>query len=273
MVITEIFNDKQCKNKESFGLMLMAAENYTNEDNQYLTENPVEIAQIITVLARNKTALNMSFNHGQDQGLTLVIGVSANKKWVYLDKSLDAGFNKRLIDSSTITFTKTDGVKIRWSAYQISEAKLKDGSALKIPLPESLYRFQRREFFRSPTPSVNPIICYIPYTNPTSQQEETLAMPLVDISLGGIGTVMKDHLSKAIEVEAEFDGCKITLPNYGELNTRLRVRHITDKVMANGSKKFQVGFQLTALTRVEERVLQQYVVHLEREALVLASAG
>ncbi len=253
--------------------MLMAAQDYTSEDDQYLTENPVEIAQIIAVLARNKTALNMSFNHGQDQGLTVVIGVSADKKWVYLDKSLDAGFNQRLMDSSTVTYTKTDGVKIRWSSHEMAEAKLKDGSALKIPLPARLYRFQRREFFRSPTPSVNPIVCYIPYTNPTNQQEETLAMPLADISLGGIGTVVADHLSTLIEVEAEFDHCKIILPKYGELDTRLRVRHITDKVMANGSKKFQVGFQFTALTTAEERLLQQYVVHLEREALVLASAG
>ncbi|CAN0228200.1 unnamed protein product, partial [Chrysoparadoxa australica] len=67
----------------------MASQNYINEDEQFLTTNPVEIAQIITVLAKDKTTLNMSFNHGQEQGLTVVIGVSADKRWVYLDKSLD----------------------------------------------------------------------------------------------------------------------------------------------------------------------------------------
>lgn len=248
----------------------MATQNYTSDDEKFLTENPVEIAQIITVLAKEKATLNMSFNHGQDQGLTVVIGVSADKKWVYLDKSLDAGFNRRLMESSTVSYTKTDGVKIRWSSHEMAEAKLSDGSALKIPLPKRLYRFQRREFFRSPTPAVNPVICHIPYINPTNEQHETLAMPLADISLGGIGTMAVDHLSSIIEVEAVFEHCKIELPDFGELNTRLCVRHITETVMANGAKKFRVGFQFTALTRVEERVLQQYVLHLEREALVLA---
>ncbi len=250
----------------------MAAQNYTSEDEQFSTENPVEIAQIIAVLAKDKTTLNMSFNHGQDQGLTVVIGVSADKKWVYLDKSLDAGFNQRLMESSTVSYTKTDGVKIRWSSHEMAEAKLLDGSALKIPLPERLYRFQRREFFRSPTPAVDPIICHIPYINPSNEQQETLDMPLADISLGGIGTMASDHLSRLIEVEAVFDDCKIELPKFGKLDTRLLVRHITETVMANGSKKFRVGFQFTDLTRAEERILQQYVLHLEREALVLASA-
>ncbi len=252
--------------------MVVAAQNYTSEDDQYLTGNPVEIAQIITVLAKNKTTLNMSFNHGQDQGLTVVIGVSSDKKWVYLDKSLDAGFNQRLMDSSTVIYTKTDGVKIRWSSHEMQEAKLTDGSALKIPLPDQLYRFQRREFFRSPTPSVNPVICHIPYEDPITEQTKMFDLPLTDISLGGIGTLAADHLPAPVEVEAVFDHCKIDLPNFGDLETRLRVRHITNEVMPNGAKKLRVGFQFTALTRAEERVLQQYVLNLEREALVLAGA-
>lgn len=251
----------------------MANQSYIKEDDQFLTTNPVEIAQIISVLAKDKATLNMSFNHGQEQGLTVVIGVSADKRWVYLDKSLDAGFNQRLIDSSTVIYSKTDGVKIRWTSHEMAAVKLKDGEALKIPLPEQLYRFQRREFYRSPTPAVDPLICHIPYENPTNQRHETLQMPLVDISLGGIGTMVADHLSPQIEVEAEFEQCRIHLPQYGDLETRLRVRHITDIVMANGAKKFRVGFQFIGLTPTEERILQQYVLHLEREALVLASAG
>lgn len=255
------------------GLVLMASQSYINEDEQFLTTNPVEIAQIITVLAKDKTTLNMSFNHGQEQGLTVVIGVSADKRWVYLDKSLDGGFNRRLLDSSTVVFSKTDGIKIRWAGHEMAAVKLKDGEALKIPLPDQLYRFQRREFYRSPTPAVDPLICYIPYENPTNKKQETLQMPLVDIGLGGIGTMVPDHLSPQIAVEAEFEHCRIHLPQYGDLETRLRVRHITDIVMANGSKKFRVGFQFIGLSPAEERILQQYVLHLEREALVLATAG
>ena len=43
-------------------------------------------------------------------------------------------------------------------------------------------------------------------------------------------------------------------------------------MMANGSKKFRVGFEFVELSREEERIVQQYVLHLEREALVMVNS-
>ena len=242
-------------------------------DEQYITHHPVAIVQILKELAKNKTTLNLSFNYGQEQGLTTVIGVSADKKSVYMDKSLDTGFNKKLLASDSIIFTKTDGIKIRWSCKKLTAVKLKDGEAFKLALPKGLYRFQRREFFRSLTPATNPIICNIPYRNPSNDQDEKLEMPLVNASLGGIGTVAGDHLSSILEVEKIFPHCAIAIPRFGELDTSLCVKNISETVMANGAKKFRVGFQFVGLSRAEERIVQQYVLHLEREALVLVGGS
>ena len=62
----------------------------------FITHHSVEIAQILNELAKNKTTLNLSFNYGKDQGLTPVIGISRDKRFVYIDTSLDPGFNERL---------------------------------------------------------------------------------------------------------------------------------------------------------------------------------
>jgi len=246
----------------------MANQSVEQDDDKYLTTHPITIAQILNELAKNKTTLNLSFNHGQEQGLTTVIGVSADKKSVYMDKSLDTGFNKKLTDSETITFAKTDGVKIRWVSYKITEVKLTDGEALKIALPNSLYRFQRREFFRSPAPKVNPGICYIPYINPTSGEQETVEMTLADISLGGVGTIAIDHLLPIIEVQKTFKDCRVMLPKFGDLVVDLCVKIISESNMLNGTKKYRVGFQFLKITHKDERIVQNYVLQLEREALV-----
>lgn len=248
----------------------MEDQKVAQDEDKFLTQHPIAIAQILSELAKNKTTLNLSFNYGQDQGLTTVIGVSRDKKSVYMDKSLDTGFNNRLLASETVVFSKTDGIKIRWVSHQLTEVRLKDGDAIKLPLPKRLYRFQRREFFRSPTPATDPIICYLPYRNPTNDVEEKLEMNLVDASLGGIGTMVPDHLSPLLQLEKVFPNCTIKLPHYGELDTSLCVKHITETVMLNGAKKFRVGFQFISLSHVEQRIVQQYVLHLEREALVLA---
>lgn len=250
----------------------MANQSVEQDDEKYLTTHPITIAQILNELAKNKTTLNLSFNYGQEQGLTTVIGVSADKKSVYMDKSLDAGFNKKLTASETIIFSKTDGIKIRWVSHKITEVRLTDGGAFKIALPKSLYRFQRREFFRSPAPTVNPVICYIPYINPTSDEEETVEMTLADISLGGVGTVVIDHLSPILEVEKIFKDCRMALPKFGDLVVDLCVRLIAESDMLNGAKKYRVGFQFVNITHRDERIVQNYVLQLEREALVLANS-
>lgn len=251
----------------------MADQKVEHEDDKFLTRHPVAIAQILKELAKNKTTLNLSFNYGQDQGLTTVIGVSRDKRFVYMDKSLDPGFNKRLLNSDSITFSKTDGIKIKWNTKKLTEVRLKDGEALKMRLPEGLYRFQRRDFFRSLTPTIEPVLCYIPYVNPTNGEEETMVMTLADASLGGVGTLVDDHLSSLLELEKIFPHCTATVPRFGSLDTSLCVKHMTETVMLNGSKKYRVGFQFVGLSRIEERYVQQYVLQLERAALTLAKGG
>lgn len=248
----------------------MANQDATKDDEKYLTSHPIAIAQILNELAKNKTTLNLSFAYGQEQGLTTVIGVSADKKSVYMDKSLDPGFNKKLLESDTVVFSKTDGIRIRWVTHKITEVKLKDGPALKISLPQSVYRFQRREFFRSPAPTTKPIVCYIPYKNPTTDADEAIEMNLVDISIGGIGVVALDHISPLLEVEKVFEHCKMTLPTFGDLDVGLCVKHISASELLNGAKKYRVGFQFTKLSHQDERAVQNYVLQLERDALVLA---
>lgn len=250
----------------------MVNQSVKEDDEQYLTSHPITIAQILNELAKNKTTLNLSFNYGEEQGLTTVIGVSADKKSVYMDKSLDVGFNKKLMASEKVVFSKTDGIKVRWVSHSITAVKLTDGEALKISLPKSLYRFQRREFFRSPAPTAKPVVCHIPYKNPTSGDSEHLEMALSDISLGGIGTIVMDHLSPLLELESVFEDCTMSFPKFGDLSVGLCVKHITESDMLNGAKKYRVGFQFVNITPQDERLVQNYVLQLEREALVLSHA-
>lgn len=247
----------------------MADQEFAHDDEKFLTRHPVAIAQILNELAKNKTALNFSFNYGQDQGLTTVIGVSKDQRFVYMDKSLDKGFNTRLLNSESITISKTDGIKIRWKTKKLTEVQLKDGEALKMALPESLYRFQRRDYFRSLTPTTDPVLCYIPYENPNNDAEETLVMNLVDASLGGVGTLVSEQLAASVALEVVYPHCAITLPNLGSIDTSLCVKHITETVMLNGAKKRRIGFKFMGLSPLEDRYMQQYVLQLEREALAL----
>jgi len=249
----------------------MMDENKLPDDEQFTVHHPKEVSQILAELSKNKAILNVSFNHGNDQCLTTIIGVDSEKRAVYLDIGLDAGFNKKLLESNHMVISKNDGIRIRWTSAKITLVKLKDGEALKIALPRSMIRLQRREFFRSPTPLVHPLICYVPYHHPINKSENTVfELMLIDASLGGIGTVLSGPLPPVMEVGTVFEDCKLKLPNYGELNISLCVRNVKEIISKSGALRHRIGLQFTDVSKVDERLIQRYVFNLEREALVLA---
>lgn len=249
----------------------MVNENQYTELEKYSVTNPKEICQILTELAKHKALLNLSFNQGQDQCLTSVIGVNAEKNLAYLDMGLDVGFNQRLLAATHLIFSKDDGIKIRWTNQKVILAKLKDGEALKIALPKQLVRMQRREFFRSATHLTNPIICSIPGTNPLSTQDEEVRVTVVDASLGGIGSLLPEHIPPSIQVGRIYQHCKITVPNLAELTVTLSLRYTCEIIMTGGAKKHRLGFEFVDLSHSHQRLIQRYVTNLEREALLLAS--
>ena len=244
--------------------------NMSDED-RCTVRNSKEIGQILVELAKSKSMINVSFNQGQDQCLTTVITVDRVNGIAYLDVGIDDGFNKRLLASTHITFTKNEGVKIKWVSTSITVVKLKDGQALRIAFPQSLVRLQRREFFRLKTPIVNPVICKIPIVNPEFPDEEkTLELTLVDVSLGGVGTIAPDPLPSHVTEGAMFESCKIGFPDIGETHLTLCVRNIKQMNMHDRSVKHRIGFEFMQPSRGNQSLIQRYVTKLERDAIAVA---
>ncbi len=91
------------------------------DEELYVVHNVKEIIQILTDLAKHKVMLKAAFNRGNDVYLTTVIAVDARNKSVYMDIGRDDAFNVRLLASDHVTFSKDDGIKIKWVSEKISE--------------------------------------------------------------------------------------------------------------------------------------------------------
>lgn len=242
-------------------------------DARCTVHNPKEICQILSDLAKNKAVINLSFNQGRDQCLSTVIAVDGDRNAVYLDIGIDEGFNRRLVESNHVIFSKNEGIRISWASSKVTDVRLKDGAAMRIAVPKSLIRLQRREFFRLNTPVVNPIKCFIPYTNPINPDDDALIeLTVIDISLGGIGTILNGPLHPALEVGASFAGCKMELPKEGVVTPSLSVRNIKELTTRLGEVKYRIGLQFVEQSRSDQKMIQHYTFQLEREALVIAKS-
>ncbi len=243
-----------------------------SDDERCTVHNRKEICQILSDLEKNKAVINLSFNQGRDQCLSRVIAVDGDRDAVYLDVGIDEGFNRRLINSNHVIFSKNEGIRISWASPSVSEVQLTDGAALKITVPKSLIRLQRREFFRLNTPVVNPVKCLISYSNPGNPDEDALLeLTLVDISLGGVGAVVIGSLHPALTEGACFPACQMSLP-VGDVAPSLCVRNIKRIELRSGEVKHRIGLQFIEQSAIDQRKIHQYVFNLEREALVIAKS-
>lgn len=244
------------------------------DEEQYIIHNPKEVMQILNDLVKHKTMLKVSFNHGADAYLTNVIAIDAKKHIVHLDIGRDEDFNRRLLASHHVIFSKDDGVKIKWTSTRITEVMLHDGKAIEISLPKDLIRLQRREFYRFSTPIVNPVLCRIPLPDKANpDNENTLELTLLDVSLGGVGVIVPDPLDQALVIGASFDNCKISFPNVGVTNLTLKVKNITEIHTKDGAIKHRVGLQYIEPSRANEGLINRYVFILERQVMALAKVN
>ena len=241
-----------------------------NDEEQFIVQNQKQIIQILNDLAKHHEMLKVSFSH--DTCLTNVISVDVNNHVVYLDIGIDDAFNDRLLASNHVTFSKDDGIRLKWISEQLTLATLKDGKAIRVALPQKLIRLQRREFFRLATPIVNPVPCIIPISNEDNPDaDRTLELTLIDVSLGGIGVIAVNPLDELLVIGANFDKCRINFPEVGETSLTLQVRNITPVTMKDGAAKYRVGLQFISPSRGNEGLINRYTYNLERQAMALAS--
>jgi len=244
---------------------------FVHNEEQYIVHNPKEVTQILNDLIKHKSMIKVSFNRGADVYLTSIISIDAKAGVVYLDVGVDEEFNRRLLASNQVVFIKEDGVKIKWTSTHVAAVDLKDGKAIKITLPKDLIRLQRRDFYRFSTPVANPVICRIPVSDVLNPEEETiLELTLVDVSLGGIGTIVAAPLHPALVVGQALSGCKIGFPDVGETNLVLMVKNITEIHAQDAVTKYRVGFEYVEPSRGNEGLINRYVYILERQAIALA---
>ncbi len=242
------------------------------EEEQWMIYNQKQIIQVLNELAKGHDKLKVSF--GDDVYVTTIVFVDAAHQAVYFDVGLDDDFNRRLISSKRVLFSKEEGVKIKWTSLELSLAQLKDGKAIKISLPKSLMRMQRREFFRLATPLATTVDCVMPVNNlnevKSSAAKKVIHLTLLDVSLGGVGAWAADPLDEALVIGARFNECKINFPQVGEASLTLQIKNITQVTLKDGSIKHRIGMQFISPSRSNEGLINRYAYNLECQIIAAA---
>jgi c-di-GMP-binding flagellar brake protein YcgR len=197
----------------------------------------------------------------EKQFVTEVLNIDWNKNVVWLGTP----YNKRLStqcsqETRYAIVSFPDGVKIQFNGTGMEQEEYQGAEALKISLPHTMARLQRREYFR--------VMADEELNHQVRVHVPCLPMDpkLVDLSLAGCGLLCYRHPS--LQAGNILRDVRIDLMD-GEESILMELHVKNLKNIADDPQHIQVGCELKLIQRGSERRLQRFLLATERRQRAL----
>lgn len=225
---------------------------------KYLLKSREDVVMSLFDLTKKPDLITAYFNHGNESIITTVINVLPDRDLVILECGPNNKKNSQMLTSgSTTCLSKHNDIDIRFQLNELRNARYRGQQVFAAPIPDSLLRLQRREFFRVQTPLMSPITCHLTY------DDKELVLPLADISIGGLAlvdAVKCFHGEKGLLLEQ----CTINFPDKDEqMEVDLEIRGIFMYGKNDGHKVNRIGCAFIDLSPDKSSFIQRYINRLQ----------
>lgn len=232
----------------------------SGRDDQYRITSTREIESVLNGIARSHSRIALYYSDSNDFILTTLLGVGAGGLWLEQDKN--AEHNTRLLLSKKLVFVSSHvQVKVQFVSEQATAVSYQGLPAIFLKLPKSLYRLQRREYYRLITPVASPPLCVIP--GELTVEHEPHEVTIMDISGGGAGLTCKEQDTLLIPGHT-YENCRIDLPDVGEFTGTIEVKNLVLLTTPSGGTMRRAGCEFKNLDGASTILLQRYVTAMQR---------
>lgn len=231
----------------------------------YQVHSRREVIALLRAMHDRKQLVSMHAGGGAESIVTSVLDVDEESGLVVIDRAPTQTSNQRIIESDNISFeTVLDNIRILFFTGEMQECMFEDLPALCMPIPPSLIRLQRREHYRVPTPVANPLRCNIQIPRDSDGGLTTVALPLQNVSGGGIAIIDEKRVLDNT-VGRTYKDCRIDLPGGTLVVATLEIRNSVDLHLPNGKSTRRIGCLFVQLPHPMLAAVQRYITKLERE--------
>ncbi len=229
-----------------------------NEPYQHYSRR--EILVILQDVIDHRALVTLYFNQGEEHVVTTLININPEFEELVFDSAVHDDMNQRIVQSRTITFVAfVDQIKVQFRTQAAELTTFEGRSALRIRLPESVLRLQRRECFRVNAPKAGPLHCEFDLPDRGKTR-----FVVNDLSVGGMG-ILAGPATFEFRSGAVFENCRIDLPGHGLLTTSIEIRHGTGFVKdAQGRPRYHYGCQFLNIAGPVVNLIQRYINQIER---------
>jgi c-di-GMP-binding flagellar brake protein YcgR len=228
---------------------------------QYLLHSKPEIMRVLRDLAKKPDIITAYLNGGAHFFLTAVLGVLPDRDLVVLDYGADESINELALTAERVVcVTRHEHVSVRFTCTRLQRARYQGRTVFAAPLPESVYRPQRREYFRVITPTLVPLKIRVPRPD-----ADPLELVVVDLSCGGAAMYDPEQSFEPSPGEL-IKGCGLELPGFGHVVFDLEIRNRIPTRRNDGSPQVRIGAQFRGLTIDGTAQLQRYLHKLQLDS-------
>ncbi|MHB1353493.1 MAG: flagellar brake protein [Thiobacillus sp.] len=229
---------------------------------RYTLHSKAEILFQLRALQKRKVLVNLDLRGSRQIVVTSVLAVNEADNSVILDSARGDALNHELLAGKGAEFVaQLDGVSISFGVGAVSLCEYEKLPALRIPVPASLVRLQRREHFRVPLPIANPVRCLVP--PPSDDSREPITTHLVDIGCGGVA-LTDINAGLGTETGRLLPGCRLLLPDTDAIVTTLEICNSAQIRLQNGAFQTRLGCKFVDLPNDMAARLQRFVMNIER---------
>ena len=234
---------------------------------QLLTK-PESIYGLLNRLREHHIPVKLQFSTVEGSYSTIILKVDLKGRFFIIDQVTPNWGDRLMAKSSTFSFEAFyDGCRISSTKIRAVGKGVQDGQAIyKIPFPDELDYFQRRQFYRAQIRRGVDVEAVL--TSP--QLEEPAIGVLKDISAQGCQICLEGDYQEILANQAIIENCLITFPNQLTINSSIQVRHVGYDEKQDCS---YLGSLFSALDPMEERKISYAVAEIQREVARRSNDG
>jgi c-di-GMP-binding flagellar brake protein YcgR len=236
---------------------------------KYLLQNGAEIRVHLRALLKHRTLISVYLDDGEQFFLSTLLSIDEKDNRLILDGSNQPATNEAALKAARITLSAPlERVKIQIRLAGLSLATIDGTKALIAPIPTTILRLQRREFFRVETPRITPLRCKLAVPTPAGGSV-VVDFPLFDLSGGGLSLLGPVDDAALFSLGALFHDCRLEIPGENVLSVNLRVCEVLKTELANGEQQLRLGCEFVSLAGTRMAFIERYITRLERERKAL----
>jgi c-di-GMP-binding flagellar brake protein YcgR len=190
---------------------------------RFAVQSKLEVAGLLRTVLDRGVPLNVFFEAGAGLDVMALRQVDLPHAALIFESPVEEERRRRLLEASTLTCVGfVDEAKLQFSVPGACPAEVAGLPAIAMPMPERLFRIERRVSVRvRPAPALG-AVCRLPVPGSTGQYE---TLGVLDIGSGGVALLTHPERVQ-LSVGMEIAGCRLDLPGVGGATVDLRVRHL-----------------------------------------------